>query len=270
MTSFSSGYRPDSSLRGATLRRLMEFALDTVWEAGKITLQYFQTRIEVETKSDLSPVTIADRETEQMLRARIRKTFPDHAIIGEEFGLEGPEGASHRWIIDPIDGTKSFVRGVPLYGTMLGLERDGKPAAGAISFPAMDEIIAAAKGEGCFWNGRRASVSACDRLSEALLCCTDYAHFPQENKQSAFERLCRETKLQRTWGDCYGHCLVATGRAEIMLDASMKVWDCAALLPILEEAGGTFTDWSGASTIHGPDAISTNGKLLGEVLERIK
>ncbi len=249
-----------------SLRRLLDFALDTVWEAGKITLRYFQGRIEVETKSDLTPVTIADRATEQFLRDHIRQAFPDHAVIGEEFGPQGPSSASHRWIIDPIDGTKSFVRGVPLYGVMLGLEREGRPVLGTVSFPALDEIVAAAEGEGTAWNGRRVRVSSRSSLSEALLLCTDYSHFPDAGKQAAFERLCEATALQRTWGDCYGHCLVATGRAELMLDATISVWDCAALMPILREAGGTFTDWKGNSTIHGPDALSTNGHLFEAVM----
>lgn len=252
-----------------SLRQLLDIALEVVWEAGKVTLRYFQTRFDVELKSDQSPVTIADRETEIFLRARLKAMFPSHSIQGEEYGCEGADGCSHRWIIDPIDGTKSFVRGVPLYGTMLGLEREGAAIVGAIAFPALGELIGAARGEGCWWNGRRARASSCASLSDALLLCTDYAHFPKAEKQPAFERLCRATRLQRTWGDCYGHCLVATGRAEVMLDASMKVWDCAALLPILEEAGGTFTDWSGKATIHGPDAMSTNGHLYEAIMESI-
>jgi len=254
----------------STLRPLLDFALDTVWEAGKVTLQYFQSRFEVETKSDQSPVTVADRKTEQLLRDQIAKAFPGHAIMGEEFGPQGPESASHRWIIDPIDGTRTFIRGVPFYGVMLGLEREGRPVLGAVSFPALDEIVGAAEGEGTAWNGRRVRVSSCDSLANALLLCTDYALFPGAGKQAAFERLCAATALQRTWGDCYGHCLVATGRAEIMLDATLSVWDCAALLPILREAGGSFTDWAGNSTIHGPDAISTNGILLDAVLKTVR
>lgn len=250
-----------------SLRQLLDFALDAVWEAGKVTLQYFQSRIEVETKKDQSPVTAADRGTELLLRERVAGLFPDHAIIGEEYGRQGPESASHRWIIDPIDGTKSFIRGVPFYGVMLGLEREGRPVLGAISFPALDEIVGAAEGQGTTWNGRRVRASSCDSLDKALLLCTDYAHFPGAGKQEAFERLCGATALQRTWGDCYGHCLVATGRAELMLDATISVWDCAALLPILREAGGTFTDWAGNPTIHGPDALSTNGVLF-DVIQR--
>jgi histidinol phosphatase-like enzyme (inositol monophosphatase family) len=252
-----------------SLRQLLDIALEVVWEAGKVTLRYFQTQLDVELKSDESPVTLADRETETFLRTRLKSLFPSHAIHGEEYGREGAETASHRWIIDPIDGTKSFLRGIPLYGTMLGLERDGEAVVGAIFFPALDELIGAASGEGCWWNGRRAHVSPCATLADALLLCTDYAHFPKASKQPPFERLCRDTRLQRTWGDCYGHCLVATGRAEVMLDASMKVWDCAALQPILEEAGGTFTDWSGKATIHGPDAMSTNRHLYKAVMDRI-
>lgn len=248
------------------LRDLRDFAVECVWEAGKIALRYYQSRIEIETKPDFSPVTIADRETERALRQWIAARFPGHAVLGEEYGEQGAAAASHRWIIDPIDGTKTFVRGVPMFGVLLGLERDGRAVAGAVAFPALGEVVAAAEGEGCQWNGRRARVSETARLGEALLLYTDAAHFPAEGRERPFERLRKATRLQRSWGDCYGHCLVATGRAEIMLDASIKPWDCAPLLPILREAGGSYTNWRGEATIHGPDAVSCNAALSGDVI----
>lgn len=253
-----------------TPRELMEFAVEAAWQAGKITLEYFQTPLEPELKPDASPVTIADRRAEEALRGAIESRYGDHAILGEEFGETGPAGARYRWILDPIDGTLSFVRGVPLYGVMVAVERDGVSVAGVVNFPALGEIAYAAKGEGAYWNGRRARVSPVDRLEDALVLATDYGAMEKFGRGAAFERLCRTAKMQRTWGDCYGHVLVATGRAEAMLDPIMKIWDCAALRPIVEEAGGTFTDWNGVATHTAPEAVSTNGALLERVVREIR
>jgi histidinol phosphatase-like enzyme (inositol monophosphatase family) len=252
-----------------TPRELMEFGVEAAWQAGKITLEYFQTPLQFELKADASPVTIADRRAEEALRGAIESRYADHAILGEEFGETGPAGARYRWILDPIDGTLSFVRGVPLYGVMVAVERDGVPVAGVVNFPALGEIAYAATGEGAYWNGRRTRVSAVDRLEDALVLATDYGAMEKFGREAAFERLCRAAKMQRTWGDCYGHVLVATGRAEVMLDPVMNIWDCAALRPIVEEAGGTFTDWAGAATHTAPEAVSTNGALLERVVREI-
>jgi histidinol phosphatase-like enzyme (inositol monophosphatase family) len=250
------------------LRHLLDFAQDLAWQAGKLTLAYFNTGIVPELKADLSPVTIADRQAEERMRAMITARFPEHAILGEEYG-ETNRGARYRWILDPIDGTKSFVQGVPLYGVLVGLERDGEPVLGVCYLPALDEMVAAARGEGCTLNGRRAQVRAVDQLADAVLLASDIESFAPLGRAGAYEQLRTGVKFARTWGDCYGHILVATGRAEIMIDAVMNVWDCAALLPIVQEAGGTFTDWAGTSTIHGGSAISTNGFLADTVMQAI-
>lgn len=244
----------------------MEFAVEVAWLAGKITLEYFQTPLLPDVKPDASPVTIADRRAEEAIRDAIAKRFPEHAVLGEEFGTTGPEDAPYRWILDPIDGTLSFVRGVPLYGVMIALEREGAAVVGAVNVPALGEMVCAAKGEGCYWNGRRAKTSGVSRLEEALVLATDVKAMATFGRAAAYERLCNASKMQRTWGDCYGHLLVATGRAEVMLDPIMNVWDCAALLPILEEAGGTFTDWSGHATHTAGEALSTNGALFDRVM----
>jgi histidinol phosphatase-like enzyme (inositol monophosphatase family) len=251
-----------------TLRDLRDFAADLAWQAGKLTLSYFQTGLTPELKADQSPVTVADRAAERLLRELIEARYPAHSILGEEEGETRP-GADYRWILDPIDGTKSFVRGVPLYGVLIGLERAGEPVVGAIGIPAMGELLVAARGEGCLWNGRRARVSQ-TRLSDALLLSTDTSSMAAHGRADAYARLAAATKLQRTWGDAYGYALVATGRAELMLDAVMHVWDCAALLPVVTEAGGSFTDWSGTPTIHAGEAVATNGLILPEVLALIK
>ena len=244
-----------------------EFAVSAAWQAGRQTLAHYQTGVAVQRKLDRSLVTEADRNAEELLRRLIAARFPDHSIVGEEFGRDD-KPASHRWIIDPIDGTNTFVRGVPFYGVLIALEVHGAPVVGVSYFPALDEMIAAAKGIGCFWNGRRARVSEVASLSEACLAYTD-TRGVRARLGRQWDALQDATALQRGWGDCYGHCLVATGRADIMLDPRMNAWDCAALIPILEEAGGRFTAWNGKVTVDGGDAVSTNGALHGEMLTRL-
>jgi histidinol phosphatase-like enzyme (inositol monophosphatase family) len=252
-----------------TPRELVEFAVDAAWIAGRLTLEYFQTPVAHEAKADASPVTIADRRAETALREMIAARYPSHAVLGEEFGLSGPDDARYRWILDPIDGTLSFITGVPIYGVMVAVECDGEPVAGVVNMPALGELVAAGRGEGCYWNGRRARVSKTPRLSEALVVCTDVTGMEKFGRGDDYAKVCRASRMQRTWGDCYGHILVATGRADVMLDPIMNIWDTAALRPILEEAGGTFTDWAGNPTHTAPEAVSTNGTLLEEFLTAI-
>jgi myo-inositol-1(or 4)-monophosphatase len=251
-----------------SLREFLDFAADAAWQAGRVTLAHFQSGVDVEWKSDASPVTIADRGAEELLRRLIERRFPQHAIYGEEFG-ETSRDSTHRWIVDPIDGTQSFIRGVPLYGVLVGLEIAGDVVVGVACFPAMNEIVAAASGEGCRWNGRRARVSGQTSLAEAVVSYTSSANLDRL-RPGAWARLQQETRTQRGWGDCYGHCLVATGRADVMLDPILSPWDCAALVPILREAGGTFTDWTGQLTIHGGNGISTNGALFEQVMDIVR
>jgi histidinol-phosphatase len=243
------------------LKPLLDFAVELAREAGQITLKHFKGSFVAERKADNSFVTIADREAEQMLRSRIANAFPEDAILGEEEGVKA--GTSGRqWILDPIDGTYSFVHGIPLYSVLIALEIEKEPVVGVINMPALNEIVFAAQGLGSFWNDQRCHVSSIDSLDEALLSCTDFGNCEKFGFGPAAEKLQRSVNARRTWGDAYGHLLVATGRAEIMLDPVMNPWDCAALLPIVEEAGGTFTDWRGNRTIYGGNAISTNGLLF--------
>jgi histidinol-phosphatase len=251
------------------LPTLLAFAHQIAWQAGKITLRHFQSDLAVDRKADESPVTVADREAEAYLRAAIAARYPGHAVLGEEEGLSGDSGASHQWILDPIDGTKTFIRGVPLYGVMVGLVRDGVPALGVVNMPALGEIVYAARGEGCWLNGRPCRVSTTSPLRESLVTATIAHGYEEYGKDEAFRRILGAAGLFRTWGDCYGHLLVAMGRAEVALDPIMNIWDAAALLPILHEAGGTFTDWRGRPTIDGGEAISTNGAVLDELLALI-
>lgn len=240
-------------------------------EAGQFTLRYFnQNNYEVEIKADDSPVTVADRGAEELLRAKISAAFGQDGILGEEFG-EQAGTSGFRWILDPIDGTKSFISGVPMYGTMVGVEFDGRAVVGVVYIPGTDELVSAGVGHGCWYQapGRaaaKAQVSRRDRLSDALFVTTAVKSFADLHRAAAYEKLENVCRLTRTWGDCYGYVLVATGRAEVMIDPVMNVWDAAALQPILEEAGGTFTDWQGRPTIHSGEGVATNGRVLDEVL----
>lgn len=250
-----------------SVNEFLDFAMDAAWQAGRLTLAHYQTGVAVERKTDQSVVTIADHEAEQLLRRLIAARFPGHGIVGEEFGGE-TRSASHRWLVDPIDGTNSFVRGVPFFGVLVALEVFDEPVVGVCYFPALDEMIAAGMGQGCRWNGRPVHVSAVASLADACVAYTDTRHV-EERLGPRWAALQRDTALQRGWGDCYGHCLVATGRADIMLDPRMNPWDCAALIPILHEAGGKFTDWKGRVVTDGGDAVSSNGILHQEILARL-
>lgn len=243
---------------------ILERALDAVWQAGKVTLSHFQTGVRVERKEDESPVTVADREAERTMRALIAERFPKDGILGEEFGEERPS-APRRWILDPIDGTKSFVHGVPLYGVLLAVEEAGDVRLGVAHFPALQETVWAVKGQGCHWNGRKVEVSSVDRLEEALVLTSDAEDMIREGKGARWDELRGRARLTRTWGDAYGYALVATGRAEAMLDARFSVWDAAAVRPIIEEAGGVFTDWEGNATHLGGSGVGTNAALAEEV-----
>jgi histidinol phosphatase-like enzyme (inositol monophosphatase family) len=270
---------------GATdLRSRLEIAVAAAREAGDLTLGYFQRPdLAVDTKADSSPVTVADREAERLLRGRLSACFPADGIVGEEHG-ESRGRNDCRWWLDPIDGTQSFVRGVPLYGTMLGLEVGDDTVLGVVYFPALAELCYATKGMGAWWvprlpsfaehptfpsSPRRAHVSATRRLDGARFNTTSVMTWATAGLRDAYDRLLEQVASDRTWGDCYGHALVATGRADIMVDPVLNDWDCAALKPIIEEAGGRFTDLSGSPTIHGRSGVSTNGRLHDEVLRII-
>lgn len=247
--------------------------LQAVSELAELTsrtaMRWYRGALDVETKGDGSPVTIADREAERIAREWIAARFPEDGIIGEEFGESRP-GARRRWILDPIDGTKAFVRGVPLWGTLVACCEGETVLAGAASYAAVGELVAAAPGEGCWHNGSRAQVSAVNSLADASALVTD-SRFPERPlRREQWQQLAAECAVARTWGDCYGYLLVATGRAEIMVDDIVNPWDAAALQPIIEEAGGVFTDWSGERTAFGGSAIATNHALRSVVRDILR
>jgi histidinol-phosphatase len=258
-----------NSTMSQILQTYFDFITETAYLAGRSTLAHFQTGVQADYKADRSPVTLADKASEELIRRRIESRFPGHAILGEEFGGVVDETATHRWFIDPIDGTKSFLRGVPLYAVLIGLEIEGRVEVGAAYFPALDEMLAAATGLGCWWNGRRARVSSVPRLEEAWVTFTDPGSFDKYGRAGQFERLKKAAYHRAGWSDAYGYLLVATGRAEVMLDPIMAVWDCAPFPPIFREAGGYFGDWQGQETIDHMEALATTQALLAEVLETL-
>lgn len=245
-------------------RELLSAAEALARHIGGVALQHYRSLLTVETKPDGSPVTIADRDAESAARAWLATRFPNDGVLGEELGeLAGTSG--RRWIIDPIDGTKSFVRGVPLWGSLVALVEGERVLAGAACFPAVAETIAAAPGEGCWWNGQRARVSDCATLAGATALITDDRTFRSMSKLDGWRTLIGEAAIARTWGDCYGYLLVATGRAEAMVDPIVNPWDAACFQPIIEEAGGVFTDLNGVASAFNGSAIATNSALAASV-----
>ncbi|MGD9853638.1 MAG: histidinol-phosphatase [Planctomycetaceae bacterium] len=250
-------------------------AVDIARAAGELILRYYQhPELAVEQKADASPVTVADREAEQLLRRHIHETFPEDAILGEEFGAQ-PGTSGWRWILDPVDGTKSFVHGVPLFGTLIGIERSGRAEVGVCRMPALNEMAYAATGQGCWWQQgdaepTRAKVSSVSKLSDALLCYTSHGYFARAGEAAVFEALRDGCRLSRGWGDCYGHLLVATGRADVIVEPALHPWDAAALVPLVREAGGHFLDWTGRESFDSGNGMSVNAALRDEVLSLVQ
>ncbi len=248
------------------LKDFLDFGVQTAFEAGRFTLGHFQTGVHIDTKADDSPVTVADRKAEELIRSRIEKRYPGHRIVGEEFGASDGDGSAFRWFIDPIDGTKAFVRGVPLYAVLIGLEIEGRVEVGVCYFPALDEMVCAASGLGCRLNGRPCRVSQVDRLDRSTVSFTNAASFEQNGRSREFQRILTASYHSVGWSDAYGHALVATGRVEVMLDPIMNPYDCGPFPVILREAGGYFGDWSGNETIFAGEAMSTTRGLLPQIL----
>lgn len=234
--------------------------------AGQIALSRYRRGLEVERKRDGSPVTAADRAAEEFARLWIATRFPDHGIVGEEFGTLQPT-ARWRWLIDPIDGTRSFVAGVPLWGTLIALCDGESVVAGAAAFPATNDLLVGAIGRGTWINGARCQVSAISSLDHATVLTTDERFTATPHRRAGWSRLADTAATARTWGDCYGYMLVATGRAEVMIDGKVSPWDSAPFVPIISEAGGVFADFSGSPTAFGDGAIATNAELATAVHE---
>jgi len=247
----------------------LEVAIAAAQAAGEIALRYFRTRLTVDYKGDRSPVTQADRECEQRIIEVLRQSFPDYGIVGEEFGERGG-GARPRWIIDPIDGTKNFIRGVPYFAALIGLEEDGEVTTGVIYAPAVDELLYAQKGTGAFDRNGRLRVSSVGTLRDGTVVFGGLDIFRKAGRWDGFERLVSASGRQRGFGDYFGHTFVARGQAEAMVELDLKPWDLAAVKIIIEEAGGRFTDFTGAATIYGGDAIASNGLVHDEILKLLR
>jgi myo-inositol-1(or 4)-monophosphatase len=257
----------------------LAFARELADLAGDTIMPYFQGNFESEFKSDDTPVTEVDRRTEKRLREQIDKAWPDHGIIGEEYGVK--EGTSEwTWVLDPIDGTVSFMHGVPLFGVLIALTMEGEPHLGIMHFPALQETLWAVKGGGCYYKGRRAQVRPCANLKDATLCSSGLHNTdiqwpdgpPAGQPCIHFAPLVRRVRQYRAWTDCFGHSLIATGRTDIMVDPVMAPWDVAALVPVLEEAGAKVTDLDGnrEDILNRGSLVSTAGAIHEEVLQILR
>jgi histidinol-phosphatase len=246
-------------------RERYEAAIDCARDAGQIALQYFDTSVKIDWKSDDTPVTVADREAEERLRSRLLARFPRDSFLGEENG-ETTGDSGFRWIIDPVDATRNYINNVPLWATLVGLEFRDEMIAGVVEAPALRQTWRALRGEGAFRDNRPIHVSSVSDLAKATVYYTSISWFTTAGQEPAFLNLVRKTQTQRGFGDWYGLVLVAQGSGDIMVDHGLKLWDLAAIKPIVEEAGGMMTDWTGRQRCTGPDVLVTNGKLHADTL----
>jgi histidinol-phosphatase len=256
------------ALTPAALDRALAAAVDAARAAGKIALDYYHGGFDVTIKPDLTPVTQADREAEQAIVGILRSAFPDVGVLGEEFGAQGPR--ERRFIIDPIDGTKNFVRKIPIWATLIALEDDGEIVAGVIHNPAAGELYTARRGGGAHRNGVPVRVSDIGELAGAYLIHAGLNILRRLPNWEGFLRLVDATDRQRGFGDYVGYGLVADGRAEIYAEAGLKPWDLAPCKIVVEEAGGRFTDFDGRPTIYTGTALATNGRLHDAVVAALR
>ncbi len=226
---------------------------------------YFRTDIQVDNKDDNSPVTIADKKAEEKMREAIMKEFPDHGIIGEEFGSYKRD-AEYKWVLDPIDGTKSFICGALSFGTLIALLRNDEPILGVINQPILNEFLIG-DNETALINNKPASIRSCNDISDAVLLTTDHISFEKYQNLEKFEKLIRKVKLYRNWGDCYGYYLLATGFADIMIDPIMTFWDTMALIPIVKGAGGIITDYQGEDPVRGNSVIAASPGIHSQIVK---
>jgi len=233
-------------------------------ESSAIIKRYFRTSINVESKSDLSPVTIADKFAEEKMRELIIQEFPTHGIIGEEFGNYNSD-AEYVWVLDPIDGTKSFISGALSFGTLIALLKNGNPITGVINHPILNEYLVG-DNVSTFLNGNKVKIRNCSSISEATLLTTDHLNISKYQDKIGFDNLISKVKLYRNWGDCYGYYLLATGYADIMIDPIMNIWDSMALIPIVNGAGGMITDYQGNDPLRGSSIVASNPLIHNDVI----
>ena len=232
--------------------------------SSEIIETYFRTKVSVESKSDDSPVTIADKKAEEVMRELISKHFPDHGIVGEEFG-ESNKDAEYTWILDPIDGTKSFICGAYSFGTLIGLLKNGQPILGVYHHPILNDFLIGDNQETRI-NGEKTFVRNCDELNQAVLLTTDHLNIEKYQNIEKFNQLIKKVKLYRNWGDCYGYYLLTTGYADIMIDPIMSPWDILPLIPIIKGAGGVITDYQGNDPVKGKSAVASSPEIHSEII----
>jgi len=253
---------------GMTAHPALAAAIAAAKTAGEIAMKYYRAGVEVTIKPDATPVTQADREAEQAITAILRRAFPDYGFLGEEFGELGP--TETRWIIDPIDGTKNFVRHIPIWAVLIALEEKGEVTTGVVLNPVTGELFWARKGDGAFANGERIRVSACDRMKDATVLHADLRDLRETPHWDGFLRLSDAGYRTRGFGDYYGYGLVAQGRAEVYVEVDLKPWDVAPVKILVEEAGGRLTDFAGRPTIYAGTVLATNGRLHAEALALLR
>ncbi len=247
------------------LSELKTFCKALAVESGKVIKKYFRSGINVELKADSSPVTIADKKAEEIIRNMIAKEFPGHGILGEEFGDENPD-AEYKWIIDPIDGTKSFIHGMITFGTLIALTKNGKPLLGVINQPVLNEFLIG-DNNSTELNGIKVKIRTVEKLEDALLLTTDHLNVEKYRNKQKFDTLIKKVNLYRTWGNCFGYYLVATGYADIMTDPIMSVWDTMALIPVIKGAGGVITDFQGGDVMKSNSVIAASPLIHPEVIK---
>ena len=247
-----------------------DFMMELARRSGEFIMPYFGSAdLAVEMKGDASPVTEADRGAEELMRAMIAKKFPSHGIVGEEFGSERAD-AEWVWVLDPIDGTKSFITGVPLWGTLIALKYRGEPALGAIHQPVAGQLMVG-DGKATLLNGRAVRVRECARIEDATVLASDPIASPHKYRNgAAHDALLARARIARTWGDCYGYMLLASGRADVMLDPIMSAWDIQALVPVVRGAGGVITDWHGGCPVNADSIIAAGPGLHAQVVEALR
>lgn len=248
------------------LANLLEIARRAAVLAGEVIMPLYNAGTSVELKADRTPVTVADKNAELAIREFLARECPGHGILGEEFG-ETPGDGRNRWILDPIDGTKSFIHHVPLFGTLIALERDGVPVVGVIACHAVGETVSAAQGLGTHLNGQPCHVSRTADLKDATISMTSVSRM-LKGQAEGVAKLAASCGLARAWGDCYGYMMVATGRADVMIDPIMNIWDAAALYPVVTEAGGGFSTWDGTPGV-GDSVVASNGLLHDAVVRAL-
>ena len=257
-----------TGLDAVALDRALGAAIDAAQAAGAVALKYYEGGFDVTLKPDQTPVTQADREAEQAIVTALRRAYPEWGVLGEEFGAQGPNEV--RWIIDPIDGTKNFVRRIPVWATLLALEERGEIVAGVIHNPVSGELYSARRGGGTRRNGERVHVSEISDFWSATLLHGGLRLYRTVDVWDGFVRLVDATERQRGFGDYMGYTLVAEGKGELYVEVDVKPWDLAPCKIVVEEAGGRFTDVTGRSTIYSGNAVASNGRLHDAALELLR